>query len=164
MYSAVAKELGFSSKTVKRRMQRLIEEKAVFVIPSMDPSALEGAMVADLLVRYSGREGTGVVNRRILSELDDCVIRAVVGDGDYGLFNLIITRISAVREIQEQVGSFAGVASARVDIVQGRLEMYDELSELLEGREVSRSRAMPSYGPASPEVMAPAHRSSKSNW
>src|SRR5438445_4093741 len=168
MYSAVAKKLGFSSKTVKRRMQRLIEEKAVFVIPSMDPSALEGAMVADLLVRYSGREGTAVVNRRILSELDDCVIRAVVGDPDYGLFNLIITRISAVREIPKRVGSFAGVASGRVDIVQGRLEMYDELSELLEGREVSRSRAMPSYGPASTEIelrpTARRNRSGNRGW
>src|SRR5207245_8106312 len=164
MYSAVAKEAGFSSKTVKRRLERLIEEKAVFVIPSMDPSALEGAMVADLLVQYSGREGMGVVNRRILSELDDCVIRAVLGDPDYGLFNLIITSISAVRQIPTRVGSLAGVASARVDVVQNRLEMYHELSGLFEGPEVSRSRVIPAYGLASPEVRAPEHRLSKSNW
>ena len=166
MYSAVAKETGFSSKTVKRRLERLIEEKAVFVIPSMDPSALEGALVADLLVQYSGREGTGLVNRRILSELDDCVIRAVMGDPDHGLFNLIITRVSAVREIPKRVGSIAGVASARVDVVQNRLEMYHELSKLFEGPEISRSRAIPAYGLASPEVRAPERRSSKSksNW
>jgi DNA-binding Lrp family transcriptional regulator len=146
MYSGVAKELGFSSRTVKRRLERMIEGKAVFVIPSIDPSALEGAMVADLLVQYSGREGRDVVNQRILSELDDCVIRAVMGDPDYGLFNLIITRVSAVREIPKRVASFAGVASARVDVVQDRLEMYDEFSELLEGPEIPRSRATPAYG------------------
>jgi DNA-binding Lrp family transcriptional regulator len=132
MYSAVAKEVGVSSRTVKRRMGRIIRGKAVFMIPSMDPSALEGAMVVDLLVRYSGSEGTSAVKERILSELDDCLIRAEMGDPDYGLFNLIVTRVSAVREIPKRVRSIEGVAFVRIDIVQDRLEMYDQFFEQFE--------------------------------
>ena len=133
MYSAVAKEVGFSSKTVKRRLHRLIEGKAIFMIPSMDPSALEGAMLADLLVQYSGHEGTGAVKQGILSELDDCLIRAEISDPYYGLFNLILTKVSAVREIPKRVRAISGVASARIDLVQDRLEMYDQFFDQLEG-------------------------------
>ncbi len=132
LYSAIAKEVGVSSKTVNRRVERLIEGKAVFMIPSMDPSALEGAFLADLLVQYSGHEGTAAVKQRILSELDDCLIRAEIGDPDYGLFNLIVTRVSGLREIPKRVKSIAGVAFARIDVVQDRLEMYDQLFDQFE--------------------------------
>ena len=90
-------------------------------------------MLADLLVGYSGPEGTAAVKQRILSELDDCLIRAEIADPNYGLFNLILTKVSAVREIPKRVRSFAVVASARIDIVQDRLEMYDQFFDQLEG-------------------------------
>jgi len=40
-------------KTVKRRLQKMIEEKALFVIPSWNPKALDGAIIADLVVFYA---------------------------------------------------------------------------------------------------------------
>jgi DNA-binding Lrp family transcriptional regulator len=127
----VAQGVGVSSKTVKRRMDRLIEGKAMFVVPSMDPSMLEGALLVDLLVEYSNQKNLSKMNQRILPVLGDYLIRAT-GDPGGCLFNLIITRVSSIREVLSQVRSMAGVASARIDIVQDRLELYGQYPEPLQ--------------------------------
>ncbi len=125
LYSDVAKELAISSRTVRRRLERLVEGKAIFVIPSMDPSALEGSLMADLLVEYSGREDYGSTNQQILSKLDNHLVRAQLGDQRYGFFNLFITKVSTTHEILGTVKSIKGVRDARIDLVQDRLEMPD---------------------------------------
>jgi len=136
-YSDAAKELGLSSRTVRRRLGGLVEGKAIFVIPSMDPSALEGALLADLLVEYSGGEDRTIVNQEILSKLDDFLIRSQLGDPGYGFFNLFITKISAVHEIRRIVRSIKGVKDARIDLVQERLEFFDHLFRYVERLERS---------------------------
>ncbi len=136
-YSDAAKELGLSSRTVRRRLGSLVEGKAVFVIPSMDPSALEGALLADLLVEYSGSEDSAIVNQEILSKLDDFLIRSQLGDPGYGFFNLFITKVSAVHEIRRSIRSIKGVKDARIDLVQERLEFFDHLFGYVERLERS---------------------------
>ncbi len=132
LYSAVATELNLSNKTVKRRLERMIDARAVFTIPSMDPSSLEGAMLVDLLVTYSNRRNFGPVNKELLSKLEDCSVRAQLGNPDYAFFNLLITKISTIRETLERVKSIEGVREARIDIVQNRLEFFDHYSAQIE--------------------------------
>ncbi len=134
LYSAIATELNLSNKTVKRRLERLIDERAVFTIPSMDPGSLEGGMLVDLLVRYSSRNNRGPVNRELLAKLDDCSVRAQLGDPDYAFFNLLITKISAIRDALKQVKSIEGVREARIDVVQNRSEFFDHYSAQIERR------------------------------
>ena len=134
LYSAVARDLRLSNKTVKRRLGRLIDARSVFTIPSMDPGSLEGAMLVDLLVTYSHGRKLGLVNNDLLSTLDDCSVRAQLGDSDFAFFNLLITKISEIRDILKRVKSVEGVSEARIDIVQNRLEFFDHYSAQIERR------------------------------
>jgi len=133
-YSAVASGLKLSSRTVKRRLERLVEARAIFAIPSIDPGALEGAVLADLLVTYSGGEDLGRVNKELLLALDDSLVRAQLGDSDHAFFNLFVSRLSAIRDVLERVESIRGVRQARIDVVQRRLEFFDHLSNQIERR------------------------------
>ena len=139
-YSDVAKELGLSTRTVRRRLVRLVEGKAVFVIPSMDPSSLEGALFADFLVEYAGAEDMIRVNQDIHTKLESYLVRSQLGDPDYGFFNLLITKVSAIREILDSVTSIRGVKGGRIDVVQDRLEMFDHFEGIQRLRLTAKSR------------------------
>ncbi len=128
-YPIIAREVGISQKTVKRRLQRMIEERALFVIPSLNPKALEGAIIADLVVFYASPESKAGVDKRIVSRLDELLIRAQVSDMEHGFFNLIIWNISKAKEILAWVREQPGVGSAFIELVQDRIELYESLNE-----------------------------------
>jgi DNA-binding Lrp family transcriptional regulator len=143
-FSDVATELGLSTRTVRRRLGRLVEERALFVIPAMDPGALEGALMADLLVEYSSGGDVSGANRELLSKLDRHLVRAQFGDSRYAFFNLFINKVSTAKEVLQAVRAIDGVRDARVDLVQSRLELFEHYygsSRGLDRLAVGRSRA-----------------------
>jgi len=85
-------------------------------------------MVADLLFSILVARGGMWLIREFFLNLIDCVIRAVMGDPDYGIVQPDhYLGYQPVSRDSKRVGSFAGVASARVGRSPGSLEMYDEL-------------------------------------
>lgn len=128
-YPIIAREVGVSQKTIKRRLQRMIEERAIFVIPSLNPKALEGAIIADLVVFYANSGLKAGVDKRIVSRLDELLIRAELGDIEHGFFNLIIRNISKAKEILTWVKEQPCVGNAFIELVQDRIELYEPLNE-----------------------------------
>jgi len=128
-YSVISGEVGTSTKTVRRRLERLIEERAVFVIPSLNPKALDGATIADLVVFYANPESKTGVDNRIVSQFDSLLIRAELGDIEHGFFNLIIRNIFKAKEILAWVKEQPGVGRAFVELVQDRIEVYESFNE-----------------------------------
>jgi DNA-binding Lrp family transcriptional regulator len=74
-YSVVSSKLGVSEKTVKRRLQRMIQEDVLFVLPSLNPRGLSGAMLTDLVVFYANPGSKTDVDNRIVSKFDKLLIR-----------------------------------------------------------------------------------------
>jgi len=115
-YNAISKETGLSNKTVKRRLERMLRGRALFMIPSLNPESLSGATLAELLVFYESPEAMKKENGRIETHM---------------LFLLVITNISQVKEILNWVKQQPGVKSAFLDLVEGRIEQYDAFSQQL---------------------------------
>jgi len=128
-YPVISREVGISQKTVRRRLQRMIEERALFVIPSLNPKALDGAIIADLVIFYANPESKSGVDDRIVSQFDKLLIRAELGDIEHGFFNLIIRNISKAKEILTWVKEQPGVGRAFVELVQDRIEVYESFNE-----------------------------------
>lgn len=128
-YNVISTEVGISEKTAKRRLQRMIEERALFIVPSINPKALDGAIVADLVVFYANRKAKSDVDRRIVSQVDKFLIRAQLMDTEHSFFNLIIRNIAEAKEILTWVKQQSGVGTAFVELVQNRIELYEMLNE-----------------------------------
>ena len=128
-YSVISREVGMSQKTVKRRLQRMIEEGALFVIPSWNPKALDGAIIADLVVFYSNPESRTDLDNRIVSQFDELLISTRLSDIEHGFFNLLIRNISKAREILAWVNEQPGVGKAFIELVQDRIEVYESFNE-----------------------------------
>jgi DNA-binding Lrp family transcriptional regulator len=131
-YPLISRKVGISTKTVKRRLGKMIEEMALFVLPSIDPKALEGATIADLVVFYSNPESKADVDNKIVSQFDELLMRAELGDVEHGFFNLIIGNISKAKEILTWVRELPGVKSAFIELVQDRIEVYESFTDLVD--------------------------------
>jgi DNA-binding Lrp family transcriptional regulator len=124
-YILISKELGLSSKTVKRRIERLTGEGVLFMVPRMNPKALEGVIIADLLVSYAHPGSKEECERKIISHLDEQLVRAEVSNPEYGFFNVFLSNISKVDETLNWTREQSGVTGARLDLVQDRVELYE---------------------------------------
>jgi len=128
-FSEVATKLGVSTRTVKRRLDRMIDERAVFILPSMNPNALEGVTQADLLVVYRDSKSKAGLDQRFTTLWDDYVARAETGNPESSFFNLFVKNISQAQEVLNWTREQPGVKNARLDLVQNRYELYDALSK-----------------------------------
>jgi hypothetical protein len=105
---------------------------ALFVLPSINPKAMEGATIADLVVFYANPESKTDVDNKIVSQFEELLMRAELGDIEHGFFNLIIRNISKAKEILTWVRELPGVKSAFIELVQERIELYDSFTELVD--------------------------------
>lgn len=131
-YGSIGSGLGISSRTVKRRMQKLTQERALFVLPSFNPSALEGLVQADLLVLFDDPKAKAKLDLEMLSIWSDYLVRAEVGSRDSSFFNLLVKNVSQAQAVMNWVKEQRGVKSARVDLVQDRFELYSSLDAALD--------------------------------
>ncbi|MBI3022911.1 MAG: AsnC family transcriptional regulator [Thaumarchaeota archaeon] len=132
-YAAVAKELHLSTKTVKRRLAKMIDGKAVFAVWASNPKVFEGAILADLRVLYDNSEPRGELVQKIISQLDDYLY--FVGLWDVlSVFLLIVPNVSKMQELVMWAKQQQGVKNARIDIQQERIQLWEKMSEHIEKR------------------------------
>jgi DNA-binding Lrp family transcriptional regulator len=137
-YNVVGKELGLSTKTVKRRLRRMIEGKALFAGRYTSLKLFKGAVLADLVVLYVNSESRAGVDKKITTQFDDYVyfVGQFIG---VGLFRLIIPNLTIADEILSWVKGQSGVRSARVELLKDRIQLYGVLDEQL-GRKLEEIR------------------------
>jgi len=113
---SVARETGLSPKTVRRRLERMLETHAVEMGLFLDYRCLTGVIVADLLVVYSPEEGKDV-NDRILSMAGDRMLpSSFITPGASG-FRLMLTNVAEQREVMGAIRHLEGVKSAWLDLL-----------------------------------------------
>lgn len=117
-HEAVARELGMSSRTVKRRIAKLSDSGTIYMLPDIDLKALHGIIPAELVVHYgpskSHRDGA---NQRIVSQIRDELVFSDVSES-HGYFALNVSNASRVEQIARWVRQQEGVRQAHADVLQ----------------------------------------------
>jgi DNA-binding Lrp family transcriptional regulator len=127
----ISEELQMSSRTVKRRMARLVKNNVIFTLASANVGAIREAVLADLVVEYDSPDARPEADRMLLELLDPYYFSTGPWES-YGLFALILPGVSESREILETVRRTKGVKSARLELVEERYEYYDYLHEAVD--------------------------------
>jgi DNA-binding Lrp family transcriptional regulator len=142
-YSIVARELGLSAKTVKRRVAKLTDDGAVYILPIIDLKALQGIIPMDLVVDYVSRESRAKVNELITSHVEQNLVFSNCA-GHHGYFALAVPNVSQVEQIARWVRQQNGVkevhSAAIQDVVLNR--KYYERWHMLVNSEREREPAM----------------------
>jgi DNA-binding Lrp family transcriptional regulator len=131
-YNQLAKELGISSKTITRRLNKMIEGKGIFFVPEIDFKRLEGVLCINLFVFYTASEYKAEVDENVFSKFQDYVFRAGWGNPTHGHFTLLVPSVAVAQEVFDWVRILRGVREARINFVYDWAVFYDEaLDEIL---------------------------------
>jgi DNA-binding Lrp family transcriptional regulator len=110
-YSVVARELGISARTVKRRVTRLSEAGVIYMLPDVDLKVLQGIIPVELVVAYGEDVRRAGVNAMIASKIRDDLVFSRLSDS-HAYFALMVPNISAVEELESWVRRLDGVSDA----------------------------------------------------
>lgn len=128
-YVQVANELRLSPRTVKRRISKLSDEEALYLVAEMKPKFLNGGIASGLLVFYDSPDLRHEANESLLGYIKDRLLFANLDDIQHGYFAIMINNISQAKEILRWAQQVPGIARGRIDLVEEifyRYEVYEE--------------------------------------
>jgi DNA-binding Lrp family transcriptional regulator len=127
----VAKELGLSAKTVRKRVDRLRKENTILPLPILNIASIAGIIPIYLSYVYSNSEVKTSMDREIISHFDASYIMGSFADPDIGNVVLGASTMADVPKFLEWAKSQPGISSARVDIATETFMFPEKLIELL---------------------------------
>lgn len=127
----VAKEIGFSTKTVRKRVDKLRRENTIFPFPILNIESVPGLIPLYLTYTYSSADSKASVDRTILSYFDAKFLTGNFADPESGTTLLGSSTSAEVQKILEWAKSQPGIASARIDIPTETFMFPGKLIELL---------------------------------
>lgn len=125
-FNKLARGLGLSSRTVKRRLSRMTEGRAIFIIPDLDYRVLEGAFCIDIFVHYTASGFKTEVDGKFFTKYQDFIFRAGWGSPAHGHFTLIVPSIAIAQEIVDWLRGLNGVREVKLSFVYDWLQFFDE--------------------------------------
>jgi len=117
-FAKIARELDLSSITIRRRLAKMNQTGAFYLMVDIDPKAVEGNLLGHLVVFYDISDSRFRVYEKISDYLGDQIAFADTDDTEHGFFALMITNISKIQEILGWVKLQQGVKTARFDVLQ----------------------------------------------
>jgi DNA-binding CsgD family transcriptional regulator len=135
-YVQIAKELGFTARTVKNRLQRLESQHALVVPPVLDIAAIDRMIGLVLYYSYMRQEMKNVVDQAILSHFDGSYLWARLTDPERAYLILVAPTTASVKTYLEWTKQQAGVASARAEIVVESINLWEKVSQLFQRQTV----------------------------
>jgi DNA-binding Lrp family transcriptional regulator len=130
-FGEISEELRMSTRTVRRRMVRMVKGGVIFTIASMDVTAIRDGFMAELIVEYDGPRLRPQVDKMLFELLEPYYYFTGLWEG-FSSFAIILPSVSKSREILETVRRAEGIRSASVELVEDRFEFYDYLYEAVD--------------------------------
>ena len=130
----VSKELRLSTKTVRKRVDRLRKENIILPLPILNIASIPGIIPIYLSYVYTKNEVKTSMDREIISHFDASYIMGNFADLEVGNVVIGALTMADVPKILEWAKSQPGIASARIDIATETFMFPEKLIELLELR------------------------------
>lgn len=137
-YARLAQSVDRTAKTVKRRVRRLSDGGAIYLVAELDPKFLVGGIVGSLLVSYEASVEKGTADGQILSRVADRLLFASLDAPRHSYFALVLSGVAQSRDLLAEVRRTAGVAASRLDLVAEVFSQYEVYAEQVERLRKSR--------------------------
>ncbi len=118
----IAKQLKVSTRTVKRRLNMMMKENAIFTMPMVDLRKTEGISYQLRVVSEQGRKSE--VEKSVVAKIGDVVFRA--SDSQNGsVFGFTGANVAQGNDILEWVKQQPGVRSVNMTIAERVVQVFD---------------------------------------
>jgi DNA-binding Lrp family transcriptional regulator len=138
-YSEIASELGLSTRTVRRRLERMLEERALFSFPDVDFRKLSGSIVVDLVVFYTSPEVKQSVDNEVVSKFRDNLIFGTLYDRNHAWYLLVLPNLTMVEEVRSETSKIPGAKTVYVFPIVDFLNLVGEVFQADLHGKVSRA-------------------------
>jgi DNA-binding Lrp family transcriptional regulator len=155
-YRVISKETGLSTKTVRRRLDRMQEARVLALMFDLDYRMLRGAIRANLLVLYERGADWAKVGEAVRSVVGDRVLTPFV-HREYAWFPLYLSNLSERNEIHKAVTRMDGVKAAYLDLVEENFLVISTFKGLL-SRMRTRVEASPTKSTTEARVLVRRRR------
>ena len=137
--ATVARELGVSTRTVRRRLERLVEGRAVFAFPAPNPKAPTGTLMGGLFLTCAPdrkKEVDEAVRKRLEEHIWHVFHMLPYAPGGFHptFYNLFLPNLAMAPEILRWAHDLPGVAECRLELVEDietRFGIFDDELERL---------------------------------
>lgn len=131
-FGMVAREVGVSPRTAKRRTEKMVQSGVIYTLPDIDVGKLKGTVIASLSVFFSDDRAARETGPKIISTFEERLLIFHMAGGDYGWFGFALPNITMANEVDSQVKRMAGVRDTSVRLVEGFNLVDEELGINLE--------------------------------
>ncbi len=131
-YASIAKATHLSSKTVKRRLDRMIKEYAVFVAPKFDFVSLRGTIPADIFMKFEDSKWTREVDESVFAAIGSAVAYSTAGSPEYFYALTFLDNVEQASRIASSLKDIEGVKEAYVDLIEEHWAQYSVLTKNVE--------------------------------
>jgi DNA-binding Lrp family transcriptional regulator len=128
----VAKELGYTARTVKNRLERLERQNALVIPPALDIASIDRMIGLVLYYSYTSRRMKQTVDRTLLSHFDGSYLWARLTDPEGAYLILLAPTMASVKQYQEWTRQQPGVAGARAEIIVESFNLWENTSKLFQ--------------------------------
>ena len=110
-------------------MTKLAHGNAIFFLPNVDFSRLEGALCVSLVVCYADGGFKDQVERSIFTKFEDYVLQVAWGGASHGYLQFVVPNVLVVQEIVHCTKALKGVKEVKVNLNYNRLMFYDAVQD-----------------------------------
>jgi DNA-binding Lrp family transcriptional regulator len=138
----VAKEIGVSEKTVKRRLDRMGREGSFFAIPEVDPSQAEGVVVFVLAVQFGPEAEPGIVRAIERAYEGNLVSTDLTTSREFGTCAMLLyaNSMAEVERLRKRGAAIPGVAKVRSYLIRDAGGDWSWMEEAIQERLASTMR------------------------
>lgn len=125
--SDVAKQIGVSTRTVKRRLTAMTQANAFYLMP-ISAYQKSAVVTCSFTVRCHDRKRKSIVDQEIKSKLARMVFSNTSAD-EYSMFSVLCNNMSEAEAMLEMMGGIKGVDSVEMGVVKEVIFVSDWLDE-----------------------------------
>jgi DNA-binding Lrp family transcriptional regulator len=164
-FPEIARDLKVSTRTVKRRVNLLMDSSAFFVQPELDFRKAVGVMPCQLLI-HCAPERKREVDDLVVSRFERIVFK-LTNSETHSIFTILCSNVAEMKEILKWARSQRGVTLARTEITENQDYVHEWLerevkrraeNEPLGGRRSEPGRKARAHRPALVKAAIPSRR------
>ena len=133
----IAHELRVSAKTVKRRLNMMMESSAFFLQPILDLKKVTGTLPCQLLVQCSEAKKS-MIDELITSKFERIVF-SLTDSTTHSIFTIICINLAEAQTISKDIRKQEGVILVKMEIIEELMYVHDWLAKEVRNRELARS-------------------------
>lgn len=130
--ASVADETRLSAKTVKRRIDRMVSERALFISPVVNFEKLRGVIAADLFVFYTSREAATETEEGVLSIAGIRAYYAAIRNPEHTMLGLFLMSMKEEDEMLAKLKKLRGIRAAYLDLVTEYIGVYQAFKDRID--------------------------------